>query len=99
MARYGAYVAGKGAVEQLNHILAQEPGQRQITVNAVSPGATDTKLFSEDRMEAERQRIARMAEFGRLGQPRDIANVMALLCTDNAGWDTCQNVRANGGPI
>jgi 3-oxoacyl-[acyl-carrier protein] reductase len=44
---YAAYVATKGAVEQLMHVLAKELGPRQITANAVSPGTTDTELFSE----------------------------------------------------
>jgi 3-oxoacyl-[acyl-carrier protein] reductase len=99
MPKYGAYVASKGAVEQLTHILAKELGPRQITVNAVSPGPTDTELFSQDKTEEEKQRIAQMAALGRLGQPQDIADVVAMLCTEDARWITGQNVRANGGTI
>lgn len=55
--RYGAYVATKGAVEQLTHILARELGPRQITVNVVSPGPTDTELFSQGKTEEEKQRL------------------------------------------
>jgi 3-oxoacyl-[acyl-carrier protein] reductase len=99
MPKYGAYVASKGAVEQLTHILAKELGPRRITVNAVSPGPTDTELFSQDKTEQEKQRIAQMAALGRLGQPQDIADVVAMLCTEDARWITGQNVRANGGTI
>jgi 3-oxoacyl-[acyl-carrier protein] reductase len=99
MPKYGAYVASKGAVEQLTHILARELGPRGITVNAVSPGPTDTELFSQGKTAEEKQRIAQMASLGRLGVPEDIADVVALLCADDARWITGQNVRANGGTI
>jgi 3-oxoacyl-[acyl-carrier protein] reductase len=97
--RYGAYVATKGAVEQLTHILARELGPRQITVNVVSPGPTDTQLFSQGKTEEEKQRLGQMAALGRLGRPEDIADVVAMLCTEDARWITGQNIRANGGTI
>jgi 3-oxoacyl-[acyl-carrier protein] reductase len=96
---YGAYVATKGAVEQLSHVLAKELGQRGITVNVVSPGPTDTALFGQDKTEQDKQRFAQMAALGRLGQPEDIADVVAILVTDEARWITGQNIRANGGVI
>jgi 3-oxoacyl-[acyl-carrier protein] reductase len=96
---YGAYVATKGAVEQLSHVLAKELGSRGITVNVISPGPTDTELFGQGKMEQEKQRFAQMAALGRLGQPKDIADVVALLVSDDASWITGQNVRANGGII
>jgi 3-oxoacyl-[acyl-carrier protein] reductase len=96
---YGAYVATKGAVEQLSHILAKELGSRKITVNVVSPGPTDTELFSEGKTEQEKQRMGQMAALGRLGLPQDIADAVALLVSDEAHWITGQNIRANGGII
>ncbi len=96
---YGTYVATKGAVEQLSHILAKELGSRGITVNVVSPGATDTELFGQGKTEQDKQRFAQLAALGRLGQPEDIADVVALLVSDDANWITGQNVRANGGTI
>jgi 3-oxoacyl-[acyl-carrier protein] reductase len=96
---YGAYVATKGAVEQLSRVLAKELGSRRITVNVVSPGPTDTDLFSEGKTEQEKQRMASLAAFGRLGQPQDIANAVALLVSDDANWITGQNIRTNGGII
>ena len=96
---YGAYVATKGAVEQLSHVLAKELGSRGITVNVVSPGPTDTELFGQGKTEQDKQRFAQMAALGRLGQPKDIADVVALLVSDDASWITGQNIRANGGII
>lgn len=97
--RYSSYVATKGAVEQLSHVLAKEVGGRGITVNVVSPGPTDTELFSSDKTEEEKQRYAQMAALGRLGQPEDIADVVAFLSGEEARWVTGQNLRANGGLI
>ena len=66
---YAAYVATKGAVEQLSHVLAKELGPKKITVNVVSPGPTDTELFGQGKTEEQKQTFARIAALGRLGQP------------------------------
>jgi 3-oxoacyl-[acyl-carrier protein] reductase len=96
---YVAYAATKGAVEQMTRHLAQELGRRGITVNAVSPGPTDTELFGEGKPEIARQQFAQMAALGRLGQPADIADVVTFLAGDEARWITGQNLRVNGGFI
>jgi 3-oxoacyl-[acyl-carrier protein] reductase len=96
---YAAYVATKGAVEQFSHVLAKELGPKKITVNVVSPGPTDTELFSQGKSEEQKQRFGQMAALGRLGQPQDIADVVALLASEDAHWITGQNIRANGGTI
>ena len=96
---YAAYVATKGAVEQLSHVLAKELGPRGITVNVISPGPTDTELFGQGKTEQDKQRFAQMAALGRLGRPEDIADVVALLVSEEARWITGQNIRANGGLI
>jgi 3-oxoacyl-[acyl-carrier protein] reductase len=99
MPGYGAYVATKGAVEQFSRILARELGPRKITVNVLSPGPTNTELFNRGKSEEQRQRFAQMAALGRLGQPEDIASVVALLVSEDANWITGQIIRANGGVI
>jgi 3-oxoacyl-[acyl-carrier protein] reductase len=96
---YAAYVATKGAVEQFSRVLAKELGPKGITVNVVSPGPVDTELFGQGKTEEQKQAFARMAALGRLGQPDDIAAVVALLVGPDAGWVTGQNLRANGGLI
>jgi len=97
MPTYGAYVATKGAVEQLTRSLSKELGPRQITVNIISPGPTDTELFKTGKTPEQIQFFARQAAFGRLGQPEEIADVVAFLATDAAKWITGQNIRVNGG--
>jgi 3-oxoacyl-[acyl-carrier protein] reductase len=97
--KYATYVATKGAVEQMSHIFAKEMGARGIRVNVVSPGPTDTELFNQGKTEEDRQRMAKMAALSRLGTPADIARVVSWLLSEDAGWVTGQNVRANGGLI
>lgn len=94
---YGAYVATKGAVEQLTRSLAKELGDRQITVNVISPGPTDTELFTVGKTAEQIQRFTQMAALGRLGKVEDIADVTAFLCSEQARWITGQNIRVNGG--
>jgi 3-oxoacyl-[acyl-carrier protein] reductase len=94
---YASYCATKAAVEQLTRIFAKEVGQRGITVNVVSPGPTNTELFTEGKSEADIQRMAAMAALGRIGEPEDIANLVLFLASDEDGWISAQNIGANGG--
>ncbi len=94
---YAVYDATKGAVEQFTHILAKEFGPRRITVNAVSPGATETETYRTGKSEQFLASLEAMSAFGRLGRPDEIAAVVAFLASDAAGWVTAQNIRVNGG--
>ena len=94
---YSAYVASKGAVEQISRVLCKEVGDRGITVNIVSPGPTDTPLFRKGKTEEQIEHFGDMAALGRIGRVEDIADAIAFLCTDDARWITGQNIRVNGG--
>ena len=94
---YSLYAASKGAVEELTKSLAKELGPRGITVNAISPGPTDTELFRSGKTEQQIAGMAAMAAFNRLGTPDDIAGAVALLASADAGWISGQDICANGG--
>lgn len=94
---YGAYVGTKGAVEQVTRVLAKEVGQRGIRVNVVSPGPTNTPLFTQGKTQEQIDRLAQMAALGRIGEVEDIARVVAFLASEDARWITGQNLRVNGG--
>ncbi|MFC5743997.1 SDR family oxidoreductase [Actinomadura rugatobispora] len=92
-----AYSMTKGALEVLTHTLAQELGTRGITVNTVSPGIVDTEINTWLADPAARAAAAGYSAFDRLGEPGDIADVVAFLAAPDARWVTGQNIDATGG--
>jgi 3-oxoacyl-[acyl-carrier protein] reductase len=96
---YGIYAATKAAVEAMTHVLAKELRGRNITVNAVAPGPTATKLFLDGKSDELVDRLARLAPLERLGQPADVAAVVSFLAGPDGGWINGQVLRANGGII
>ncbi|MEU9518634.1 glucose 1-dehydrogenase [Streptomyces sp. NPDC048224] len=93
----GPYAASKGAIEQLTAVAARELGPRGITVNTVSPGATDTDLLRGTNPPEALQAVVGRTPLGRLGQPSDVADVVAFLVGPGGAWITGQNLRATGG--
>ncbi|NDW06702.1 SDR family oxidoreductase [Jiella pacifica] len=94
---YGIYAATKAGVETLTRILAKELGPRAITVNAVAPGPVETELFLGGKSDSQVAATIAMNPLKRLGQPEDIAGVVAFLAGPDAGWVNGQTIRANGG--
>jgi 3-oxoacyl-[acyl-carrier protein] reductase len=96
---YSVYAATKSAVETMTNIFAKELRGRNITVNAVAPGPTATDLFLQGKTDEQVAHLARLPPLERLGQPADIANVVAFLAGPDAGWVNGQTLRANGGVV
>jgi 3-oxoacyl-[acyl-carrier protein] reductase len=93
---YGGYAATKGGVEALTLILARELRGRDITVNAVAPGPTATALFLDGKSEEQISRLSSVSPLERLGQPADVAEVVAFLAGPGR-WVNGQVIYANGG--
>ena len=91
------YAATKAALESLTLSTAKRLGPRGITVNAVAPGATRTDLNPLARDPDSAKLIASETILGRVGEPEDIADVVAFLASDQAHWITGQVIEASGG--
>jgi 3-oxoacyl-[acyl-carrier protein] reductase len=91
----GLYAASKGAVESLTRIMAQELGPKNIRVNAVAPGPTETDLLPDDPY--LRDYILSRTPLGRIGAPADIARMVVFLASDSGAWITGQIIAADGG--
>lgn len=88
-----AYAASKGAVHWLTVSAASELAARGITANAVNPGPTDTGWMTPPL----RDRITDDSPLGRPGRPEDAAELVAWLCSEQAGWVTGQLLTSDGG--
>ncbi|MBQ0735828.1 SDR family oxidoreductase [Aquimarina celericrescens] len=96
---YGAYAAMKSGMETLTRYLAKELGTRQITVNAVAPGAINTdmnKTALENNPELEKM-LSSVTALGRVGVAKDIGGVVAFLASEDARWINGQRIEASGG--
>ncbi len=98
------YSAAKAGLQGMARTLAIELGPFNINVNAVAPGFVETRMT---RATAERMGVdfdafkigaASQIPLGRIGQPEDIASVIAFLCSDEASFVSGQTVYVRGGP-
>ena len=93
------YVASKSAVDGLTRVLSKELGPKNIRVNSLNPGATETEGAHAAGVmgsEFEKELVAQ-TPLGRFGQPEDIARVAVFLASDDAGWLTGEIILASGG--
>ena len=94
---HAVYAATKAAVEAMTRVLAKELGPRGVTVNAVAPGPVATELFLTGRSEELIRRLTAEIPLGRLGEPDDVARVVAFLAGPDGAWVSGQVIKANGG--
>ena len=107
-ARLSYYAAAKAGVIALVKSVAQEVGGAGVTLNVVSPGATNTELrqereaglrasMGEEKYARRVKSVLKMYPTGRIGEPNDIANAILFLSSASAGWVTGQVLSVNGG--
>ena len=92
-----AYASTKGAIETLVKNFAAILGPRGIRVNAVAPGVIETDTSNFTKTEAGREVTLAMQALKRIGQPEDVAEVVAFLASDAARWITGASIPVDGG--
>ena len=92
----GLYAASKAAVSVLTNALAKELGPRGITVNAVAPSMTRTDMTAATPP-ARREAVMAATPLGRIGEPEDVADVVAFLASDESRWVTGRTLLTDGG--
>ncbi|WPU21907.1 SDR family oxidoreductase [Cedecea neteri] len=90
------YAAFKGGLEVLTRYMAKEFGERRIRVNAVSPGAIRTELAGGLNDEFENL-LASQTALGRVGEPEEVASVIASLLSPDSYWINAQTIEVAGG--
>jgi NAD(P)-dependent dehydrogenase (short-subunit alcohol dehydrogenase family) len=98
-ARGSHYAASKAGLVAFTKSLALEVATKGIRANCVIPGITETAQPLEDMTLAELHNAGRKIPLGRVGQPSDVAGVVAFLLGDDAGFITGQAIAVNGGSI
>jgi len=91
------YCGSKAAIELMGKVLSMELGDRGITVNTVSPGPTATEMFANSGDDP--QAAAALSPFNRLGQPEDIADIIAFVVSEKCRWITGHTFQAGGGYV
>jgi 3-oxoacyl-[acyl-carrier protein] reductase len=93
------YSGTKGAVDVITRVFAKELGPKSIRVNAVNPGPVVTEGFKSAGFDGSdfATRMIQTTPLGRIGQPADIATVVAFLASDDARWITGSLLQAAGG--
>jgi len=90
------YAASKAGAEGMSRAMAKELGSRAVTVNCVAPGFIDTdmtKVLTDD----QRSLMLGQIPLGRLGEPEEIAKVVAFLASDSGAYITGETIHVNGG--
>ncbi len=96
------YAFCKGGLVAFSKTMARELARKQISVNVVCPGPTDTALFRDFAGEGEqgeklKSALTKAIPFGRLGDPEDLPGIVAFLSSDDAAFITGQVISVSGG--
>jgi acetoacetyl-CoA reductase len=91
------YAAAKAGMHGFTKALALEMARHGVTVNTVSPGYLRTKMVEAVPSEVMNGKILPQIPMGRLGEPEEIAGLVAYLVSEDAGFMTGSNIAINGG--
>ncbi|MES2272376.1 MAG: glucose 1-dehydrogenase [Pseudomonadota bacterium] len=91
------YSATKGTVDNMTYGLARELGPRNIRVNAIMPGYTNTPATDGSFVGDLRHRLLAETPLGRVGEPEDIAPAAVFLASDDSHWISGESIRVTGG--
>lgn len=95
--RQAVYAGAKGAIIAFAKSIAKEAGRYGVNVNAVCPSMTKTEAVNAMLSEEFEKKVVKAYPMRRLGEPRDIANLVVFLASDRASWITGQAISVNGG--
>ena len=90
------YASAKAGVIAFTRSVAKEVGSRGITANAVAPGFIETRM-TEQLDEKQRQALLQHIPLGSIGTPRDVAEAVAFLASEEAKYITGQVLSVDGG--
>jgi len=96
------YSACKGGIIAFTKAMARELAKHRVTVNAICPGPTETRLLQDVAGDGERgarfrEAVVQRTPLGRLGQPEDVAGAVCFLASDDAAFITGQVLSVSGG--
>ena len=92
-----AYASSKAALISQSKVLSRELGTKNIRVNSIAPGITDTEMLKKNTPENLVKKIKESTSLSRIARPEEIANVILFLSSDLSSYITGQVIRADGG--
>ncbi len=99
MPSFGAYATTKAGLVLFTQVLATEMAQHRINVNCVCPGLTDTYRMEDITRSPIREAVVRTIPLGREGDPAEVGELVAFLCTPDAAYIHGQTINIDGGRL
>lgn len=92
-----AYSSSKAAVESLSRVISSELGKFNIRINCVAPGITNTDMLKKNHTKENLKIISNNLSLERIGEPREIADLVLFLLSEKSSYITGQTIRIDGG--